>query len=214
MSDISIAIVEDHADMRISLQLILNGTPGFTCESCYEQCEDLLEALKDQENVPQVILMDIGLPGISGIEGVRRAKRLAPEVKILMQTIYEDDANVFEAICAGADGYLLKNSSPIQILQAIEQVEAGGVPMTPTIARKVIAMFRDFAPRTEKCEDLTPREHDVLQALVEGLGYKQIAQKLFISLDTVRNHIRHIYEKLKVHSKSEAVAKALKRRLV
>ena len=110
---------------------------GFACEGCYEQCEDLLDDLQDEEIEPQVILMDIGLPGISGIEGVRQVKKMAPEVKILMQTIYEDDANVFAAICAGADGYLLKNSSPIQILQAIEQVIAGGVPMTPTIAAKI-----------------------------------------------------------------------------
>ena len=214
MADISVAIVEDHADLRKSLQLILDTTPGFSCQDAYERCEDLLEDLQDGDLAPRVILMDIGLPGISGIEGVRRVKAIYPDTEILMLTIYEDDANVFQAISAGAAGYLLKKSGPVRILQAIEQVVSGGVPMTPSIARQVMKMFRDFAPKPEECENLTPREYEVLKALVDGLDYKQIAQKLFISLDTVRNHIRHIYEKLQVHSKSEAVAKALKQRLV
>ena len=213
-ADIPIAIVEDHADLRNSLQLILNTTPGFSCEDAYECCEDLLEELQDGDIAPGVILMDIGLPGISGIEGVRRVKAIDPDIGILMLTIYEDDANVFQAICAGAAGYLLKKSSPVEILQAIEQVVSGGVPMTASIARQVMDMFRDFAPKPQKCPNLTPREYEVLKALVDGLDYKQIAAQLFISLDTVRNHIRHIYEKLQVHSKSEAVAKALKQRLV
>jgi two-component system nitrate/nitrite response regulator NarL len=212
MNSITIAIVEDHTDLRNSLKLILSTSPGFTVVGCYDRCEPLLEELKETE--PQVILMDIGLPGISGIEGVRQIKKILPETHILMLTIYEDDAQVFQAVCAGADGYLLKRCSPIEILQAIEQVVEGGVPMTPSIAQKVIKMFRNFAPKTEQCEDLTPREYDVLRALVDGLDYKQIAQRHFISLDTVRNHIRHIYEKLQVHSKSEAVAKALQQHLV
>ena len=212
MTNISVAIVEDHADLRNSLNLILNTMSGFTCVGSYSTCEELLEEFEAIE--PQVILMDIGLPGMSGIEGVRRVKALRPETQILMLTIYEDDTQVFQAICAGAGGYLLKKASPVEILQAIEQVAAGGVPMTASVAQKVIKMFRDFAPKPEVCEDLTPREYEVLKTLVEGLDYKQIAQRHFISLDTVRNHIRHIYEKLHVHSKSEAVAKALRQRLV
>lgn len=212
MGEIPVAIVEDHEDMAKSLCLILKTTPGFACVGCYEKCEDLLEEFEGV--APEVILMDIGLPGMSGIEGVRRVKELRPETKILMLTIYEDDGQVFNAICSGASGYLLKKASPMEILQAIEQVVKGGVPMTPVIAQKVIAMFRDFAPRPEVCEDLTPREYEVLKALVDGLDYKQIAERYFISLDTVRNHIRHIYEKLEVHTKSEAVAKALRQRLV
>ncbi len=214
MANIAVTIVEDHADLRNGLQLILNTTPGYSCVGSYESCEALLEALEEGDLEPQVILMDIGLPGMSGIEGVRHVKALRPDTEILMLTIYEDDANVFQAVCAGAAGYLLKKAGPVEILQAIQQVVSGGVPMTPEIARKVLDMFRDFAPKPVECEDLTPREKEVLKALVEGLDYKQIAQKYFISLDTVRNHLRHIYEKLHVHSKSEAVAKALKQRLV
>ena len=212
MNTITVTIVEDHADLRNGLKLILSTSPGFAVAGSYDRCETLLEELEDI--TPQVILMDIGLPGMSGIEGVRQIKSILPETHILMLTIYEDDAQVFQAVCAGADGYLLKKSSPIDILQAIEQVAEGGVPMTPSIAQKVMKMFRNFAPKPEQCEGLTPREYEVLKALVDGLDYKQIAQRYFISLDTVRNHIRHIYEKLQVHSKSEAVAKALQQHLV
>ncbi len=212
MKTIAVSIVEDHDDLRNSLKLILSTSPGFTVVGCYDRCETLLEELMDIE--PEVILMDIGLPGMSGIEGVREIKSISPETYILMLTIYEDDAQVFQAVCAGADGYLLKKSSPIDILQAIERVVEGGVPMTPSIAQKVIKMFRNFAPKSECCEGLTPREYDVLKALVDGMDYNQIAQRHFISLDTVRNHIRHIYEKLHVHSKSGAVAKALQQHLV
>jgi DNA-binding NarL/FixJ family response regulator len=212
MADTPVAIVEDHGDLALSLGLILKTTPGYACVGCYGTCEDLLEHLAAIE--PAVILMDIGLPGMSGIEGVARVKAARPEIQILILTIYEDDNRVFKAVCSGASGYLLKTSSPLEILSAIEQVAGGGVPMSPVIARKVIAMFRDFAPRPETCENLTPREQEVLKALVAGLDYKEIAQRLFISLDTVRNHIRHIYEKLRVHTKSAAVAKALRQRLV
>jgi DNA-binding NarL/FixJ family response regulator len=159
--------------------------------------------------------MDIGLPGMSGIEGVKQIKEFHPNIEILMFTIYEDDAHVFQAICAGAAGYLLKNSDQEMILRSIREVTEGGIPMTPTIARRVMKMFRNFAPEpsSEKI-NLTPREIEVLKALVDGLDYKKIADHYFISLDTVRNHIRHIYQKLQVHSKSEAVAKALKQKLV
>lgn len=209
---ITVAIVEDHADLRNGIKLILNTSPGFTVVGCYDSCEALLEELKD--TTPQVILMDISLPGMSGIEGVRQIKSMINETHILMLTIYEDDAQVFQAVCAGANGYLLKKSSYTAILQAIKDVVEGGVPMTPSIAQKIIKMFRDFTPKPDQCEGLTPRENDVLKALVDGLDYKQIAQRHFISLDTVRNHIRHIYEKLHVHSKSEAVAKALRQHIV
>ena len=212
MADISVAVVEDHPDLRNSLTLILNGTQGFSCVGSYLSCEALLEELTDIK--PEVVLMDIGLPGMSGIEGVRKVKKLRDSTKVLMQTIYEDDEQVFRAMCAGADGYLLKKSSPVEILQAIEQVVAGGIPMTPSVARQVIEMFRDFAPKEQDVQRLTPREHELLRSLAEGLDYKQIAERHFISVDTVRNHIRHIYEKLQVHSKSEAVSKAFRQRLV
>ena len=212
MSVITVAIVEDHRDLLASLNLILKTTSGFECVGCFESCEDLLAELK--EMAPQVVLMDIGLPGMNGIEGVKRIKAIHPQTHILMLTIQESDNQVFQAICAGADGYLLKRASIIDILEAIKQVNFGGVPMTATIAHQVLKMFRDFAPKPERFEILTQREDEVLKALTEGLDYKQIAQRFFLSLDTVRNHIRHIYEKLQVHSKSEAVSKALKQRLV
>jgi len=212
MEKITVAIVEDHADLRNSLKLILSTFPGFSVVGCYDRCEMLLDELLATE--PNVVLMDIGLPGMSGIEGVRNVKNMRPETHVLMLTIYDDDARVFQAVCAGADGYLLKKSSPVDILQAIQAVVAGSVPMTPSIAQKVMKMFRNFAPKPERYENLTSRENDVLKALVDGLDYNQIAQRYFISLDTVRNHIRHIYEKLQVHSKSEAVVKALQQHLV
>ena len=215
MNTTTIAIVEDHPDLRTSLKLVLDTAPQLHCIGEYGSCEALLKEIENGEIEPQVILMDIGLPGISGIEGVSRVKEIHPDCDILMLTIYEDDANVFRAICAGASGYLLKKSTPAEILGAVAQVAAGGVPMTPVIARKVMTMFRDFAPAPPRADvNLTPREKEVLTALVDGLDYKQIAERLFISFDTVRNHLRHIYEKLQVHSKSEAVAKALKRRLI
>ncbi len=212
MNAIAVAVVEDHLDLRKSLSLILAATPGFTCVGSYECCEDLLEEVSTVK--PQVILMDIGLPGMSGIEGIRRVKALQLQTKILVQTIYEDDEKVFGAICAGADGYVLKKTPPHELLQAIGQVVEGGVPMSSVIARHVIDMFRNFAPTPEQHLGLTVRERELLKSLADGLDYKQLADRHFISIDTVRNHIRHIYEKLHVHSKSEAVAKAFRQRLV
>ncbi|NOX36235.1 MAG: response regulator transcription factor [Calditrichaeota bacterium] len=215
MKTITVSIVEDHADFRNGLQLILEADPQIECEVVYERCEPLIRDIELGKICPRVVLMDIGLPGISGIEGVQRIKAIHPDCQVLMLTVYDNDANVFRAICAEASGYLLKQSTPEQILDAIKQVASGGIPMTPIIARKVMTMFREFAPGpANNPTHLTPREREVLNALVEGLSYKQIAQKLFISFDTVRNHLRHIYEKLQVHSKSEAVAKALKEKLL
>ncbi len=215
MEKTTIAIVEDHPDLRNSLKLVLAGAPHLNLQGEYAQCEGLIQDIERGYIAPRVILMDIGLPGMSGIEGARRVKQLHPQGDVLMLTVFEDDSNVFQAICAGASGYLLKKSTPAEILHAVSQVTAGGVPMTPLIARKVMTMFRDFAPApSDSAARLTPREKEVLGALVDGLNYKEIADRLFISLETVRNHLRHIYKKLQVHSKSEAVAQALKRRLI
>ncbi len=212
---ITVAIVEDHPDFRTSLEMALQSTPDVQCLGAFGQVEPLLEELARGNLAPRVILMDIGLPGMNGIEGVKRVKALHPDAEILMLTIHAEDEKVFQAICAGASGYLLKNTGMEEILQAIRQAVAGGVPMSATIARRVMEMFRDFAPRPDDAaRDLTPREREVLKALADGLDYKQIADRLCISMDTVRSHIRHIYEKLQVHSKSEAVAKALRQRLV
>jgi DNA-binding NarL/FixJ family response regulator len=213
MTPIAVAVVEDHPDLRKGLSLILAATPGYSCAGSYERCEDLLPALPGMD--VHAILMDIGLPGMSGIEGIRKVKADRPDIKILVQTIYEDDQHVFDAICAGADGYVLKKAPPLELLQAIRQTVEGGVPMSGSIARQVIEMFKGLAPDQEQEHlRLTAREREILRTLADGLDYKQIAERHFISIDTVRNHIRHIYDKLHVHSKSEAVAKAFRQRLV
>lgn len=212
---ISVAVVEDHPDLRRGLSMLLENEPGLAFVGGFGACEPLINQISAGSIEPAVILMDIGLPGMSGIEGVKQITNIHPDAQILMLTVFEDDMHVFQAICAGASGYLLKHASHEEILSAIEQAIAGGFPMTQSIARRVIAMFRDFAPVPSAKEvHITPREREVLAALVDGLDYKQVAARLEISMDTVRNHIRNIYRKLQVHSKSEAVARALKERLL
>ena len=203
---IRVAIVEDNDDFREGLFHILQATEGFRCAGQYESVE---EAMKKLQNV-DVVLMDIGLPGKSGIEGARFVKQKYPDTQVIMLTVFDDDKNIFDAIVAGANGYILKKTPPVKLLLAIEEAAAGGMPMTPMVARQVVEMFKHYIPAKKEDPSLTPREHEILALLVDGLNYGAVAEKLFISLDTVRNHIRHIYEKLHVHSKSQAVAKALK----
>lgn len=206
------AIVEDHDDFREGLFHIFHATEGFKCVGRYSSVE---EAIREMPRV-DVVLMDIGLPGRSGIEGVRAVKEKYPETRVIMLTVFEDPRNVFEAIVAGADGYLLKKSAPVKILQAVEEAHAGGLPMTPLIARQTVELFRGHLPKDAEGEraSLTRREHEILGLLVEGLNYSMIGERLFISLDTVRNHIRHIYAKLHVHSKTAAVTKAIRGRMI
>jgi DNA-binding NarL/FixJ family response regulator len=209
---IDVAIIEDDGDMRSTLQEIVDLTPDLTCTGSFGTCEEALACLADDR--PDVILMDINLPGMSGIEGVRRIKALYPGVEILMQTVYSDDDNIFRSICAGASGYLLKRTPREALVNAIREVHAGGAPMNAGIARRVLHLFQRTAGPSPGESTLTRREVEILHALVEGGSYKMIADRHFISIETVRNHIKHIYEKLHVHSKSEAVAKALRERLV
>ena len=209
---IHVAIVEDDDDMRTAIQHLIETTDGFACVGAFESCELALSKIEAER--PEVILMDINLPGMSGIEGVRQIKSFYPEANILMQTVYQDDDNIFRSICAGASGYLLKRTSKEQLLNAIREVHSGGAPMNAGIARRVMELFRKTAVPVREESTLTAREIDILRALVDGCSYKMIADRCFISLETVRNHIKHIYEKLHVHSKSEAVVKALKERLV
>ena len=209
---IHVAIVEDDDDMRSSLQHLIDGTDGFACLGAFENCESALSDIAKER--PDVILMDINLPGMSGIEGVRQIKSFYPGANILMQTVYQDDDNIFRSICAGASGYLLKRTSKEQLLNAIREIHSGGAPMNAGIARRVMELFRKTAVPVREESTLTAREIDILKALVDGCSYKMIADRCFISLETVRNHIKHIYEKLHVHSKSEAVVRALRDRLI
>jgi DNA-binding NarL/FixJ family response regulator len=204
---INVAIIEDDDEIRKSLAILVNGSAGFECINCYSDCESAIAEIEDDP--PDVILMDIGLPGMSGIEGVRIIKSKLPEIDILMLSVHEDNQRVFEALCAGACGYLIKDTQPSKLLDAINEVRCGGAPMSSKIARMVVNSFK-----TNPHEQLTTRETEVLSQLCKGKSYKKIAETLFISEETVRRHIKNIYKKLQVGSKSEAVAKALKERLV
>ena len=207
-SDVSVAIVEDQRATREGLARLVERTPGCWLAGAYASMEDAVPALA---RAPvDVLLSDIGLPGMSGIEGVRAIKASQPATQILMLTVYDDNDHVFEAICAGASGYLLKDTPTGRLREAILELQQGGAPMSPEIARKVVTMFQQIAPPRDEPVRLSPREVELLRLLADGHSYKTAASALGISMDTVRFHIRHIYEKLHVHSKSEAVLKAFK----
>jgi DNA-binding NarL/FixJ family response regulator len=205
------AIVEDQREIRESLAMLINGTPGHACTGSYRTMEEALEKIK--HNPPDVVLSDIGLPGMSGIEGIRIIKETYPQVMLLMLTIYDDDERIFDALCAGACGYLLKRTPPSKLLESLSEAVTGGAPMSPEVAKRVIGLFRDFHPPERADYDLTPHETRLLKLLVEGHNYTTAAAELGNSYNTIKFHMRHIYEKLQVHSKSEAVAKALRERL-
>jgi DNA-binding NarL/FixJ family response regulator len=202
---ISVAIVDDEKDLRQSIARFVNGSPGFRCVSSYSAAEPALKGLPADK--PDVVLMDINLGGMNGIECVKRLKLAAPGIQVLMLTVYEDTDQIFQALEAGATGYLLKRSKPSKLLEAIREIHSGGSPMTSSIARKVVASFRKPAPAGGKHTHLSPREESVLNCLAKGLTYKQIADELQISIDTIRTYLRRIYEKLHVQSRTEAVAK-------
>jgi len=211
--EIKVAIFEDNTNMREGLYQLINGSQGFTCTGAFPNCDDLVKRI--EKSNPDVIVMDIEMPGISGIEGVKLVKENFPEMKILMETIFEDDKKIFDSICAGAEGYILKNTPPVEILGAIKEIYEGGSPMTPTIANRVLKMVKTQRPSDSKnIFNLTDREKEILSCLVEGMSYKLIADECTISIDTVNVHIKNIYKKLQVHSKSEAVAKAIKGKIV
>ena len=204
---ITISIVDDEKELRHSITTFVNGAPGFKCVSSYGSAEEALEGLPGDK--PEVVLMDINLGGMSGIKCVERLKAQMPAVQVLMLTVYEDTDQIFKALAAGASGYLLKRSSPTKLLQAIREVHAGGSPMSSSIARKVVASFQKSEQTGKKQTHLSPREEAVLDCLAKGLTYKQIADQLEISIDTIRTYLRRIYEKLHVQSRTEAVAKYL-----
>ena len=211
--NIRVAIFDDNKNLLDSLFQLINGSSGFECVGAFPNCNELLSDMKKAN--PDVVLMDIEMPGMTGIEAARLIKEKYPEVRILMETIFEEDDKVFASICNGAEGYILKNTPPSLILEAIREVYEGGAPMTPSIASKVLKMFRSHTPPIKNdSSNLTTREKEILSCLVDGMSYKLIADKCFISIDTVGGHIKNIYEKLQVHSKGEAVAKAIRRNIV
>ena len=206
---ISVSIVEDNDKLRGTLARVLNRADGFRCVSQHPSAED---ALKDLPNVkPEVVLMDINLPGMNGVECVRQLKQLSPQIQVMMLTVYEDTENIFNALAAGASGYLLKRTSSRELLEAIQHVRSGGSPMTMHIARKVVQSFQKSAASAQATENLSEREQQVLDLLSQGLIYKEIADKLGISYETVHTYIRRIYEKLQVRTRTEAVTKFLRR---
>jgi DNA-binding NarL/FixJ family response regulator len=207
-----VAIVEDQREVREGLAVLINGTPGFRCTGNYRSMEEALRVLEKEP--PDVLLTDIGLPLMSGTEGIRILKGLYPDLPILALTVYKDDEDVFDALCAGASGYLLKNTPPARLLECLREVVNGGAPMSPQVARQVIRLFREISPPVKADYRLTPQETELLKLMVEGYNYKAAAAKLDITINTVSFHVRNIYAKLQVHSKSEAVAKALRNRLI
>ena len=210
---IKVVIYEDNRSLREGLAAMIGGTAGFECVGAYANCNNLLKNISLDK--PDVVLMDIEMPGINGIEAVGMIKEEFPEMKVLMETIFDDDEKIFNSICAGAEGYILKHTSPAEIMEAIKEIYEGGSPMTPSIANRVLKMVKT-RPETGPREsfDLTDREKEILTCLVKGMSYKMVADNCFISIDTVGVHIKNIYKKLQVHSKSEAVAKAIRGKII
>jgi DNA-binding NarL/FixJ family response regulator len=212
MKDITVAIVEDQPQTRDGLAILIDGTQGYRTVGKFASMEDAIAAIEKLS--PDIALCDIELPGMSGIDGVRVLKSRLPALQILMLTVFADNDHVFEAICAGASGYLLKDTPPARLVESIRELHEGGAPMSPEIARKVVTMFSKVAPPKREEHRLSPRELDVLKLLAEGHSYKTAAKASSLSIDTVRFHVRNIYEKLHVHSKSEAVMLALRQGIV
>jgi len=201
---IHVAIIEDVREIREGLQILIDGSDGFTCSHTFSTAESAIEKLPFLD--ADVVLMDIHLPGMSGIDAVRKLKPLCSRTQFIMSTVYEDDENIFESLKAGASGYLLKKTAPARILDAIVEVHNGGSPMSSQIARKVIASFQ-HKDSIDEATILTPKEKEILKELAKGLRYKEIADEMKISIETVRSHARRIYEKLQVQSRTEALNK-------
>jgi DNA-binding NarL/FixJ family response regulator len=206
---VKIVIVEDETWMRENLARELNGSPGFCCVNHYRTAEEALQGIPADQ--PDVVLMDINLPGMDGVECIRRLRASLPEVRCLMLTVYEESEKIFNSLLAGASGYLLKRTSTAELLEAIQQVREGGAPMSSSIARKVVAYFNEMGSQKSDTAPLSPREQQVLELLAKGAAYKNIADQLSLSIETVRMNVKHIYAKLHVHSRGEAAAKYLQR---
>ena len=208
----TVATIEDRREIREGLAALIDDAPGFRCVGRYRSMEEALEGFP--ERPADLALVDIELPGMSGLEGIRLLRQRYPKMFLLMLTVYDDDERIFEALCAGACGYLLKKTPPARLLEGLREAVEGGAPISPDVARRVIRIFRDIRPPEKTEADLTPHEVRLLKLMVEGHSYKSAAAILHVTPHTVSFHLRHIYEKLEVHSKSEAVAKALRSRLI
>ena len=209
---LKVAVIEDQRDIREGLATMIRFTNGYRCTGAYRSMEEALDGIST--DVPDVVLVDIGLPGMNGIDGIRLLKERYRGLLSLVLTVYEDDEYIFDAMCAGASGYLLKKTPPARLMESLREAMDGGAPMSPQVARRVIRLFREIRPPDRVDYHLTPHETRLLKLLVEGHNYKTAAPEVGVSVTTVAFHMRNIYEKLQVHSKSEAVAKALRHRLV
>jgi DNA-binding NarL/FixJ family response regulator len=209
---ITVVVIEDQREVREGVAVLINGSAGYKCVGSYRSMEEALARLGQQ--APDAVLIDIGLPGMSGIDGIRTLKGRFPTVTLIAFTVYDDDENIFDALRAGASGYLLKNTAPARLLEGLREVMSGGAPMSPEVARKVINLFRQVRPPHRAGHQLTLQETEIVKLLVEGHSYKTAAAELGISINTVSFHLRNVYTKLQVHSKSEAVSKALRNQIV
>jgi DNA-binding NarL/FixJ family response regulator len=209
---IKVLLYEDNPQLREGLTMLIDGSDGYEVLAAFKNCNNVVAEVEAFR--PDVVLMDIDMPGTNGIEGLKKVREVDTEVKILMLTVFDDNHNVFQAITNGANGYILKKTPPARLLEYIAEAKTGGAPMTASVATQVLRMFSSMNQTKGENYNLSERERQVLQLLVDGYSYKMIADKMFIALDTVRSHIKKIYEKLHVNSKSEAVAKAFKDRIV
>jgi len=214
--EIRVAIFEDRKLVREAFEAIVNGTPGLTCAGSFANATDLLHSIKKSN--PDVVLMDIEMPGMDGITATKMIHSKHPGIRILIQTVFDDDDKVFNAICAGASGYVMKNTTPAKLVESIIEVYNGGAPMSPSIATKVLTLFQKIAPANTVTEQediqLSKREKEILALMVDGYSFKAIAEKNFIGYETVRTHVKKIYQKLHVASMTEAVVKAIKHGLI
>jgi DNA-binding NarL/FixJ family response regulator len=210
--DMRVVLIEDVREVRDGLSALISGTPGYECVATYGRMETALAKIKGDD--PDVILTDLGLPGISGIDGIERLREMFPQTPVVALTIFDNDEQIFDALCRGASGYLLKTTPPARLLEALQEAVDGGSPMSPAIASRVVRLFRTFRPPEHAEYRLTPQETELLKLIVNGHHKKTAAQEMGISFHTVSFHLKNIYSKLQVHSKTEAVAKALRENLV
>jgi DNA-binding NarL/FixJ family response regulator len=205
---VKVALIEDQQVLREGLAFLIDGTEGFRCSGSFGSIEQAIQ--KIDRDLPQVALVDIGLPGVNGIEGIRLLKDRWPQLLCITLTVYEDDEKIFDALCAGASGYLLKRTQPSRLVESLREVVSGGAPMSPEVASRVVSLFKNIRPPGHADYQLTPHELRLLKMLVDGHSYKTAAAELGSSINTIGTHMQSIYRKLQVHSKSEAVVKALR----